>query len=507
MSGEKNAPQPEKSEAEIISGKKENLEFLKEKGVEPYAYSFDRTLPVEGLLEKYGGAGEEEGAEDERAAGRIVSIRSHGKTAFMHIRDESGKIQAYIRRDILGEEKHDLFKKFDIGDIAGVSGPVFKTRTGELTIKVKELTLLTKSLLPLPEKWHGLKDKETRYRHRYLDLIANGEVKKNFETRISIIKEIRKFLDGRGFKEVETPMLHPIPGGAKARPFLTHHNALDIDLYMRIAPELYLKRLLVGGFERVYEINRNFRNEGISIKHNPEFTMLELYQAYTDYEGVMNLMEEMTVYLADTILNKRVITYQGTEIDLSPPWKRLSMKDAVKEHGGIDIDSLDDGQLAEKLKSRGAELRQGITRGELTAMLFEEFAEEKLIQPVFITDFPVEVSPLSKAGRKDKSIAERFEPYIFGREIGNGFSELNDAEDQEERFKKQIESDAHGEVSKEIDRDYIQALKTGMPPAGGLGVGIDRLVMFFTDSASIRDVILFPLLRPEGKGKNDEPQD
>jgi lysyl-tRNA synthetase, class II len=347
----------------------------------------------------------------------------------------------------------------------------------------------------MPEKFHGLKDKEIRYRKRYLDLIANDEVKKTFEIRTRITKEIRNFLDAKGFLEVETPMMHTIPGGAKAKPFMTHHNALDMELFMRIAPELYLKRLIVGGFEKVYEINRNFRNEGLSIKHNPEFTMLELYEAYTDYKGVMQMCEDIVVHLADTILGTRVIEYQGEKIDMSPPWKKISMTGSIKEYAGIDVDNMKDAEIAEMLKKKEIQIRDGITRGELITALFDEFVEAKLIQPVFITDFPVEVSPLSKVNRTNPAIVERFEPYIFGREIGNGFSELNDAEDQEARFKAQIEMDTHGEVAKTIDEDYVEALKYGMPPTGGLGMGIDRIVMFFTNAASIRDVILFPLMR------------
>jgi lysyl-tRNA synthetase class 2 len=498
----KNTPQEQPidehaREAEVVRSKKDNLQYLREHGVEPYKYSYDRSGTVAEMLEKYKAAGEEESQGQEKIAGRVMSIRGHGKTAFCHIKDASGKMQMYVRKDIVGEAEYEIFKKIDIGDIVGAQGNIFRTRTGELTMKAVKIEILTKSLLPLPEKWHGLKDREIRYRKRYLDLIVNDDVKKVFETRIKMIKEIRNYLDERGFYEVETPMMHPIPGGAKARPFITHHNTLDMELYMRIAPELYLKRLLVGGFEKVYEINRNFRNEGISIKHNPEFTMLELYTAYGDHRTVMQLMEDMTVHLADKILGTRVIEYQGEKIDLSPPWKRITMAGAIKEYAGIDAEGATDGELARALEGRNAEIRKGITRGELITLIFDEMVEAKLMQPVFITDFPVEVSPLSKVSRENKAVTERFEPYIFGREIGNGFSELNDSEDQEARFKKQIDMDTHGEVAKVIDEDFVEALRYGMPPAGGLGVGIDRLVMFFTDSASIRDVILFPLLRPE----------
>lgn len=485
-------------ESEVIKSKKDNLNFLIEHGVVPYKYEYKRSGSLEEIKERNKNVVEgAEGSIEEFCAGRIVSIREHGKVTFAHVKDFSGTLQLYIRKDIIGEEQYALFHKFDIGDIVGAQGPLFKTRTGEMTVKVTKIDLLTKSLLPMPEKFHGLKDKETRYRKRYLDLIANDDVKKSFEIRTKIMKEIRNFLDAKGFLEVETPMMHVIPGGAKAKPFLTHHNALDMELFMRIAPELYLKRLIVGGFEKVYEINRNFRNEGLSIKHNPEFTMLELYEAYTDHKGVMQICEDIMVHLADKILGTRVIEYQGEKIDMSPPWKKLSMAGAIKEYAGMDTDTATEGEMAAKLKTKEIDIRPGITKGELVTLLFEEFVEPKLMQPVFITDFPVEVSPLSKVNRDNPKLVERFEPYIFGREIGNGFSELNDAEDQEARFKKQIEMDTTGEVAKVVDEDYIEALKYGMPPAGGLGMGIDRIVMFFTNAASIRDVILFPLMRPE----------
>jgi lysyl-tRNA synthetase class 2 len=490
-------------QSEVIKSKKDNLNFLKEHNILPYKYEFNRSGSLEDIKARNGSVAEGvEGTVEERCAGRIVSIREHGKVTFAHIKDFSGTLQLYIRKDIIGEEQYGFFRKFDIGDIIGAAGPIFKTRTGELTVKVVKLELLTKSLLPMPEKFHGLKDKETRYRKRYLDLIANDEVKKTFEIRTKIMKQIRNFLDAKGFLEVETPMMHVIPGGAKAKPFLTHHNALDMELFMRIAPELYLKRLIVGGFEKVYEINRNFRNEGLSIKHNPEFTMLELYEAYTDYKGVMQICEDIMVHLADTILGTRVIEYQGEKIDMSPPWRKISMEGAIKEYAGMDTGTATEADMINKLKTKELDIRPGITRGELVTLLFEEFVEPKLMQPVFITDFPTEVSPLSKVNRDNPKIVERFEPYIFGREIGNGFSELNDAEDQEARFKKQIEMDTTGEVAKVVDEDYIEALKYGMPPAGGLGMGIDRIVMFFTNAASIRDVILFPLMRPFNADKS-----
>ncbi|MEI7542956.1 MAG: lysine--tRNA ligase [bacterium] len=483
-------------ESEVIKSKKDNLIFLKEHGIQPYGYEFKRTGLVEQVKERNSAVVEgTEGTIQESIAGRLVSIREHGKSTFANVKDFSGSMQIYIKKDVVGDEMYSLFKKFDIGDIVGITGAVFKTRTGELTVKAAKIELLTKSLLPMPEKFHGLKDKEIRYRKRYLDLIANDEVRKTFEIRTRITKEIRNYLDAKGFLEVETPMMHTIPGGAKAKPFMTHHNALDMELFMRIAPELYLKRLIVGGFEKVYEINRNFRNEGLSIKHNPEFTMLELYEAYTDYKGVMQMCEDIMVHLADTILGTRVFEYQGEKIDMSPPWKKISMTGSIKEYANIDVDKMSDAEIIEMLKKKEIQIRAGITRGELVTCLFDEFVEAKLIQPVFITDFPVEVSPLSKVNRTNPAIVERFEPYIFGREIGNGFSELNDAEDQEARFRAQIDMDTHGEVAKTIDEDYVEALKYGMPPAGGLGMGIDRIVMFFTNAASIRDVILFPLMR------------
>jgi lysyl-tRNA synthetase class 2 len=490
----------QKSESEIIKSREENFKFLKDAGIATFKYSYERTANINQILEKYKEI--QEGVESEafeKVAGRIISIRLHGKTIFGHIKDENGKLQFYLRKDDVGEQNFEIFKKIDIGDIIGIEGKIFKTRTGEITVKIKEYELLTKSLLPLPEKWHGLKDKEIRYRKRYLDLISNDDVRESFKIRSKIIKEIRNYLDSLGFLEVETPMMHPIPGGAKAKPFLTHHNALDMDLYLRIAPELYLKRLLVGGFEKVYEINRNFRNEGISIKHNPEFTMLELYVAYADYKVVMKIAEDLVVNVADKILGKRVLEYQGEKIDLTPPWRKLSMVDAIKEFAGIDVKKETEQELIKKLEGREINLRKDIKKGELIALIFEEFVEEKLIQPIFITDFPVEVSPLAKASRDNPGFTERFEPYIFGREIGNGFSELNDPIEQEKRFREQIEMDTEGEVARVIDEDFIEALKVGMPPAGGLGIGIDRLVMFFVNAASIRDVILFPLLRPEKK--------
>ncbi len=497
-------PEPP-SEADIINSKKENMQYLKDKGQNPYKYSFDRTGSVAEVLKRAEALVEGvDSTVEERIAGRLVSVRSHGKSAFAHIKDFSGKMQVYFKKDVLGEDLFNDFKKFDIGDIIGVTGILFKTHTGEFTLKVMAYELLTKSLLPMPEKWHGLKDKEIRYRKRYLDLIANEEVMSAFIIRTKVVKEIRAFLDERGFMEVETPMMQAIPGGAKARPFKTHHNALDLELHLRIAPELYLKRLIVGGFEKVYEINRNFRNEGISIKHNPEFTMLELYQAYGDFETVMKMCEDIVAHVSQKVLGTMVINYQGTQLDLTPPWKRISMKEAIKEYAGFDFDKKTQVEIKNILTERNIKVREGAKNGELLEMVFGELVEPKLMGPVFITDFPTEISPLAKQNRNNPELAERFEPYIFGRELANGFSELNDPEIQEARFREQIEMDTQGEVAKEVDEDYIEALKYGMPPTGGLGIGIDRLVMFLTDSASIRDVILFPLLRPHTKVKEEE---
>jgi len=484
-------------EEDVINSKKENLKYLREQGIEPYKYSYQRTMDISSIRKKYENIGETESNETERIAGRIMTLRGHGKTCFGNLVDTTGKIQFYVRKDIIGEKEYLFFNKIDIGDIIGIEGKLFRTKTGELTLKVEKFELLTKSLLPLPEKFHGLKDRELRYRKRYLDLMVNEDVRKVFETRTRIIKEIRNFLDERGFLEVETPMLHPIPGGAKAKPFITHHNVFDIDLYLRIAPELYLKRLLVAGFEKVYEINRNFRNEGISIKHNPEFTMLELYAAYEDYNYVMQIMEDMVVYLADKILNTHIIEYQGEKIDLNPPWKRVPMKDAIKEYASIDIDKMKEDEIIKLLSQKeNIEIRKGISRGELTALVFEEFVEAKLIQPIFITDFPAEVSPLSKVSRKDPSVTERFEPFIFGREIGNGFSELNDPIDQKKRFSQQQKlREAGDEEAQMFDKDFIEALEYGMPPTAGFGMS-ERVFAFLMDKP-VRECVFFPLMRGE----------
>jgi lysyl-tRNA synthetase class 2 len=485
-------------EEDLLKERYDKLNKLKEMNIDPYPYKYEITGRAKDIGEKFKDIAIGEHKEDAvySAAGRVISIREHGKSSFANIKDASGKIQLYIKLDIVGAEKWELFKKLDIGDFLGVKGDIFKTKTGEVTIRVKDMTILAKSLMPLPEKWHGLKDIEVRYRQRYLDLISNPEVMNIFYTRSCIIRQIRKFLEDKGFMEVETPMMHPIPGGAAAKPFKTFHNALGIDLFMRIAPELYLKRLLVGGFEKVFEINRNFRNEGISIKHNPEFTMLELYEAYSDYEDMMTLTEEIVSSVVFGIFGSLKVVYQEKEIDFTAPWKRVSMFDAVGEYLGRDIKGIDIAGLKSICSSKGIDTAGLNSKGEIINEIFEKNVEHGLLQPTFIKDYPIEVSPLAKRKRDDKDLVERFELFIYGREIANAFSELNDPIDQRERFLKQIDSEKEGDLKK-LDEDYVKALEHGMPPAGGLGVGIDRLVMLLTNSPSIRDVILFPHMRPK----------
>ena len=435
-------------------------------------------------------------------SGRIMAIRSHGKATFADLMDISGKIQLYLQFDKLGQEKYEAFQELDIGDVIGLEGEVFKTNRGQVSVNVSEYCLLAKALRPLPEKFHGLQDKDLRYRQRYLDLIVNPEVKETFIQRSKIIRTFRHFLEERGFLEVETPMMHPIPGGTSARPFVTHHNTLDMELYLRIAPELYLKRLIVGGFEKVFELNRNFRNEGMSYKHNPEFTMMELYQANADYYDMMELMEEMVSQVAQNVLGTTTIEYQETEIDLTPPWEKKTMVEAIKEHTGIDFEEIKTASEAEKAAEKiGLKTEPGLTRGEIINFVFEERVEEKLIQPTFIMDYPIEVSPLAKKIEDNPEFTYRFEPFIYGWEVGNAFTELNDPKEQKKRFEQQMEKRAEGdEEAHMMDSDYIRALEYGMPPTGGLGIGIDRLVMLLTDSSSIRDVILFPTMRPEQGG-------
>jgi len=486
---------------ELIQQRFKKLDEIRAMGVKPYAGRYEVTAAAQGLLEKYGSTAREElekGRVTVSVAGRIVAMRSFGKACFTHIQDGTGRIQLYFQKNTLGEEKFSLFKKLDIGDFIGVKGALFRTKTDELTIDAEDFTLLSKSLRPLPEKWHGLTDVEIRYRQRYVDLIVNPEVKKVFLHRTRIIEAIRSFLVSRGFLEVETPMMQTIPGGATARPFKTHHNALDMDLYLRIAPELYLKRLLVGGFERVYEINRNFRNEGISTRHNPEFTMLEFYMAYADYRDLIEMTEQMISTVAKDVLGTTVVECEGHTINLTPPWKRISYRDALRE-AGVAPDALTDADKAgDHAKKLGAQLKGGEPLGKLLNEIFEAVVEPKLIQPTFITDYPTDISPLSKRREDDPDFVERFELFVAGRELANAFSELNDPVDQKERFLKQVtEREAGDEEAHQMDDDFIRALEYGMPPAAGEGIGIDRLVMLLTGAASIRDVILFPQMKKE----------
>ena len=482
---------------ELLQIRRDKVDGLKEKGIDPYAGRFERTNYSTDIIENF----ESYEGKTVVIAGRIMAKREHGKTAFINIADFKGDIQVYVRKDKLAEGEFENFTAlFDIGDIVGVEGEVFRTQKGEISIKSSKLTMLTKGLLPLPEKYHGLKDVELRYRQRYVDLIMNPEVKDAFIIRSMIIKEIRNYLDGEGFLEVETPVLHPLAGGASARPFITHHNTLDMTLYMRIALELHLKRLLVGGIERVYEIGRVFRNEGMSVRHNPEFTLLELYQAYGDLSDMMSLSENMIGHVATKVLGGTVVDYQGEEIDFKPPWNRISMVDGVKKYTGIDFKELKSDEEAREACKGKIEIGANMKKGDLLNEMFEAYVEENLIQPTFVYDYPIEISPLAKKKKDDPMMTDRFEAFVFGRELINAFSELNDPIDQKERFMGQVERKAAGdEEAQPYDEDFITALEYGMPPAGGLGIGIDRLIMFLTDSSSIRDVIIYPTMRDKNK--------
>ena len=482
-------------ENHLIAIRKEKLRDLQAQGKDPFQITkYDRTHLSSEVKENY----EELEGKDVAVAGRIMAKRIMGKASFCTIQDANGKIQSYVSINDLGEESYSLFKTYDIGDIIGIKGFVFKTRTEEISVHAKEVVLLTKSLRPLPEKFHGLKDTELRYRQRYVDLIMNPEVKETFMIRSKIIKEIKNVLDNKGYVEVDTPILNTIAGGAAARPFITHHNTLDMDMYLRIANELYLKRLIVGGFDRVYELGRMFRNEGISIKHNPEFTNIELYAAYQDYNDMMDITEEIISTVAEKVLGKTKITYQGTEIDLTPGWKRIPMIDAIKEVTGVDFNKIDsDEEASEAARKIGVAIEGTLERGNVINLVFEEKVEDTLIQPTFIIDYPVEVSPLTKRKPSDPRLVERFEVFIGGREYGNAYSELNDPIDQYERFLEQAkQKEAGNEEANDMDDDFVQALEYGMPPTGGLGIGVDRLIMLLTDSASIRDVLLFPTMKP-----------
>lgn len=491
----KNAAQEEQDLREILKIRREKLNSLREEGIDPFQQvKFERTNYTTDILDKF----DEYEGKTVRIAGRMMSKRIMGKASFSDLSDRYGRLQLYVKRDDIGTEEYQRYKKMDIGDIIGIEGEVFRTHKGEISVSVKQLVLLSKSLKPLPEKWHGLKDTDTRYRQRYVDLIVNPDVRKTFENRSKIVREIRNFLDARGFMEVETPCLNTIPGGAAARPFITHHNALDIDMYLRIATELHLKRLIVGGFENVYEIGRIFRNEGMDTKHNPEFTTIELYQAYTDYHGMMDITEDMVVYVAEKVLGTTTVTYQGETIDFAKGWARLTMVDAVKQYSGVDFNALaTDEEALAAVRAAGVDPDGKTSWGDLLNLMFEEKVEENLMQPTFITDYPVEVSPLAKRKPSDPKLTERFELFVYGRELANAFSELNDPIDQKERFERQVALRAAGDdEASMMDDDFINALEYGMPPTGGMGMGIDRLVMFLTDSASIRDVLLFPTMKP-----------
>ena len=495
-------------ESDQVVQRRANLEELKKLGVDPYPHRFDVGATIEAIVGEHGTRTHDdlEAAQvHTRTAGRILAIRSFGKANFLVISDGRARVQVYVKQDLLSEGDFQIFKLLDFGDVIGVEGPLFRTRTNELTIKASKLQFLAKCLLPLPEKWHGLQDVEIRYRQRYLDLIVSPESRRVFEVRSRVITAIREFLIARGFLEVETPMMQPIAGGALARPFVTHHNALDMRLYMRIAPELYLKRLTVGGIEKVFEINRNFRNEGISTQHNPEFTMLEFYWAYVDYNDLMALSEEMLRFVADKAIGTEELTFGDHALSLEAPFRRLSLRESAREAAekrlGIAIppDTLRSREAAAALASTlGVAVVPGMGAGRITAAIFEALCEGDLIQPTFVYDFPTEVSPLSKQKPDDPDTVERFELYMGGFEIANAFSELNDPAEQRRRFEEQLKSRAGGdEEAHAMDEDYIRALEFGMPPAGGEGVGIDRLVMLLTNSPAIRDVILFPLMRPK----------
>ena len=486
----------ELDENHLIQIRKEKLKELQEQGKNPFEITkYDRTNSAGEIKSNY----EAFEQKDVKVAGRIIAKRIMGKASFCTIQDSDEKIQSYVSINDLGEEAYKQFKTWDIGDIIGISGFVFKTRTEEISVHAKEVILLSKSLRPLPEKFHGLKDVDLRYRQRYVDLIMNPEVKETFRKRSQIIGEIRKILDEKGYLEVETPVLNTISGGATARPFITHHNTLDIDMYLRIATELNLKRLIVGGYDKVYEIGRVFRNEGMDIRHNPEFTSIELYSAYEDYNDMMDITEEIFQKCAMKVCGTTSITYQGTTIELGGKWKRISMIDSIKEACGIDFNTIETDEEAVALaKERNIEIPAGKeTRGHIISLFFDEYVEQTLIQPTFIYDYPVEISPLAKKSLKDGRLTERFEAFIGGREYGNAFSELNDPIDQYERFKEEISARENGdEEAGMMDEDYVNALEYGMPPTGGLGIGIDRLIMLLTDSASIRDVLLFPTMKP-----------
>ena len=486
---------------EVLRVRREKLAKLQEMGRDPFVQSrYDRTNYSMDIKNNF----EEMEGKVVKIAGRIMSKRLQGKAGFIDIQDQEGRIQCYVRKDRIGEEDYDLFKTYDIGDIIGLEGEVFKTKKEEISVKANAVVLLSKSLQVLPEKYHGLKDVDLRYRQRYVDLIVNPEVKQAFLTRTKALKALRSFLDERGFLEVETPILNTIAGGANARPFVTHHNTLDIPMYLRIANELYLKRLIVGGFDKVYEMGRMFRNEGMDVNHNPEYTAMELYQAYADYEDMMKITEELISHMAEVATGSTVVNYQGTEIDFKPPWRRMTMIECVKEYTGVDFDTIETDEEALAIaREKGIEITPGMRRGEVINAFFEEFGEDKLIQPTFITHHPVEVSPLAKRNAEDPRKTDRFEAFANKWELANAFSELNDPIDQKGRFMDQLRKKELGDDEAcDMDEDFINALEVGLPPTGGLGIGIDRVMMLLTNSASIRDVILFPTMKPIDQHKN-----
>jgi lysyl-tRNA synthetase class 2 len=488
----------EKEMNDLLKERRQKLSDLQAQGKDPFdVYKVNRTHTSNEIKENY----DELEGKEVTVAGRLMSKRVHGKAGFSDIHDRYGKIQLYIKIDDVGEEKLKSYKTFDIGDFVSITGRVFKTKTEEVSIHITDFELLTKSLKPLPEKFHGLKDPDLRYRQRYVDLIINQDVRDTFFKRTAIIKYMREFLDNRDYLEVETPILSSIAGGAAAKPFETHHNALNIDMYLRIATELYLKRLIVGGFEKVYEIGKNFRNEGIDVRHNPEFTMIELYEAYADYNDMMEITENMVAYICKKVLGTTKVVYQDTEIDFTPPWRRVTMVDAVKEYSGVDFNEIKtDEQARNVAKEKGLELKKKLedcTKGDILNELFEAFGEEKLIQPTFIYDYPVEISPLTKKKRGNEEFTERFEGFVFGRELCNAYSELNDPIVQRERFMQQLkERELGDDEAYMMDEDFLNSLEIGMPPTGGMGMGVDRLIMLLTNSYSIRDVLLFPTMKP-----------
>ncbi|MCB0368545.1 MAG: lysine--tRNA ligase [Bdellovibrionales bacterium] len=477
--------------------KRKKLLALREKGVNPFPYSFERTAAVEIILNDFAHlvAGEKKESSVFSVAGRLMTLRSMGKAVFFNIQDQTGSLQVYLKPENLNTEQKTMFDHIDLGDIVGIKGFVFRTQKGELSLHASEFEILTKTLEPLPEKFHGIQDVEIKYRHRHLDLISDLDSRKVFETRSKIITEIRSFLTQKGFLEVETPVLQPIYGGASAHPFSTHHRALDMKLFMKISPELYLKRLIVGGFEKVFEIGKNFRNEGIDRSHNPEFTMLEWYEAYTDYNYQLKQFEELVAHLCMKIKGSTKIVYQGKEIDFTPPWRRLTVYEGVKEYAGIDPENISPDELFQVLKKKGSKLVSAVSKGQMIMELFELTAEEHLWQPTFVLDHPVEISPLTKIHRNNPALVERFEPFAACMEIGNSYSELNDPIEQRNRLKEQEEKRTIDEEAHPMDEDFLHAIETGMPPTGGVGLGVERIVMILTDRPSIRDIILFPTMK------------